>query len=67
MMNGISVNDIAAYLQRRLGRYHPLDEIVTALEESISRFHSIESLWDYIVEHENGLYLSFEDGIDIIL
>lgn len=67
MMNGISVNDIAVYLQRQLGRYHSLEEIVTVLDESMSRFRSIEGLWDYIVKHENGLYLSFEDGIDIIL
>lgn len=66
-MNGTSINDMAAYLQKRLGRYHPLEEIVTVLEESLSRFNGVEGLWDYIVEHENGLYLSFEDGIDIIL
>ena len=66
-MNETSINDMAAYLQKRLERYHPLAEIVTVLEESLSWFHSSESLWNYIVEHENGLYLSFEDGIDIIL
>ena len=66
-MNETSINDMAAYLQKRLERYHLLDEIITVLEESLSRFHGTESLWNYIVEHENGLYLSFEDGIDIIL
>ena len=66
-VNDIAVNDSAVYLQRRLGRYHPLDEIVTVLEESLSRFRSIESLRDYIVGHESGLYLSLKDGIDIIL
>lgn len=67
MMKETSINDIAACLQKRLEQYHPLDEIITVLEESLSRFHSSESLWNYIVEHENGLYLSFEDGINIIL
>lgn len=67
MMGGTSINDMAAYLQKRLERYHPLEEIVTLLEESMSQFHGIDGLWNYIVEHENGLYLSFEDGIDIIL
>lgn len=62
-----SINDIVAGLQKRLERYHPLHEIITVLEENLSRFYSSESLWNYIVEHENGLYLSFEDGIDIIL
>ena len=66
-MKEISTSDIAAYLQKRLERYHPLDEIITVLEESLSRFHSSECLWNYIVEQEKGLYLSFEDGIDVIL
>lgn len=67
MMDYMTIRDIAIYLQKRLGRYHLLEEIITILEGSLPRFKSVDSLWDYIVEYENGLYLDCEDGIDIIL
>lgn len=67
MMDDMIIRDIAVYLQKRLGRYHLLEEIITILEGSLPRFKSVDRLWDYIAEHENGLYLDCGDGIDIIL
>lgn len=63
MMNGASINDIAVYLQRWLGWYHPLEEIVTVLDESMSRFRSIEGLWGYIVEHEKVCICQLKMGL----
>ena len=67
MMDDVAVKDIAVYLQTHLGRYHSLDEIIKILEESLSQFNDVESLWNYIVEHEHGGYLECADGIDMIL
>ena len=67
MMDDVAVKDMAVYLQTHLGRYHSLDEIIKILEESLSQFNDVESLWNYIVEHEHGVYLECADGIDMIL
>lgn len=67
MMDDMAVKDIAVYLQTHLGRYHSLDEIIKILEESLSQFNDVERLWNFIVEHELGLYLECADGIDVIL
>ena len=63
----MAVQDIAPYLQERLGRHHPVGELMGILETNPERFGSADRLWDYIVEHENGLYLYCSDGIDPIL
>ncbi|WP_455648894.1 hypothetical protein [Enterocloster citroniae] len=63
----MTVQDIASYLQERLGRHHPVEGLVGILETNLERFGSADRLWDYIVEHENGLYLYCRDGIDLIL
>lgn len=63
----MTVQDIAPYLQERLGRHHPVGGLTGILEKDLERFGNTDRLWDYIVEHENGLYLYCRDGIDPIL
>ncbi|EEQ59219.1 hypothetical protein CBFG_02929 [Clostridiales bacterium 1_7_47FAA] len=40
MMGDMIVRNIGGYLQKRLGRHHSLDEIMTTLRKSMSRFHT---------------------------
>ncbi len=66
-MSGMGLEEIAAYLQGRFERKHRLEEVGECLESSLAEFGSMDRLWDYIAEHEHGLYMEFDDGVNIIL
>ena len=66
-MSGMGLEEIAVYLQGMFERKHRLEEIGERLESSLAEFGSMDRLWDYIAEHEHGLYMEFDDGVNIIL